>query len=138
MTAIQSSIFDGLLNIFKGDFGYSQTSGAQISSLIAARLPATLELVALSLVFSTLFGIIFGYISAIRHNRPIDYTLTAVGMFGISVPEFFFGLILIFVFGISLKWLPTGGACIHGSYRVLSTHRPSYYAGSLFGNRAYS
>lgn len=96
-------------NLLQGDLGYSHINGASISSMVAARFPITIELCLISLLFSSLFGIIFGYISAIRHNKPIDYALTACGMIGISVPEFFFGLILIMVFAIELGWLPTGG-----------------------------
>ena len=96
-------------NILKGDFGYSSISGAPIRDLVMNRLPVTMELCLLSLLFSTFFGILFGFIAAVRHNKLSDYTLTGIGMIGISIPEFFFGLILIFVFAIKLKWLPTGG-----------------------------
>jgi peptide/nickel transport system permease protein len=96
-------------DIFKGDFGYSLSTHGEINKIIANRLPATLELAAIGLLFATIFGLLFGFISAIKQRTPIDYSLTTLGIIGISVPQFFFGLLAILFFGITLKWLPVGG-----------------------------
>lgn len=95
--------------ILTGNFGYSLVSGTAITTLIAQRLPATVELLIFAFIIATTFGIIFGYVSAVKRNSPIDYTLTTLGMVGVSVPEFFFGLCAIVIFCFKLKLLPSGG-----------------------------
>lgn len=101
--------FRWIKNIVKGDLGYSSITGASVNSMLAIRLPATLELSLIGLAFATIFGILFGFIAAIRRNKPIDYTMTSIGMMGVSVPDFFFGMMLILLFAVKLGWLPTGG-----------------------------
>jgi len=101
--------FRWLFNIIRGDFGYSQVTGGNIAEIIARRLPATLELVALGLLLATVFGLLLGFISALKKNTLIDYVNTAVGMIGLSMPEFFLGLCCIVIFALKLKWFPAGG-----------------------------
>lgn len=96
-------------SILKGDFGYSLTSGQPISSILKAKLPATLELSAYALLISTILGNLLGILSAVRRGGKLDSFLTVVGMVGVSIPEFFFGLVMLMVFAINLKWLPIGG-----------------------------
>lgn len=96
-------------DILQGDFGYSLSTRGEINKIIANRLPATLELAAIGLLWATIFGLVFGFISAIKQNTMADYSLTTLGIIGISVPQFFFGLVGILVFGVILKWLPVGG-----------------------------
>lgn len=95
--------------ILKGNFGYSLVSGTDIRFMIGKRLPATLELTFFGLIIATIFGLVFGFLSAVKHNSIIDYINTTLGMLGISVPEFFLGLCGIAVFSLRLGWLPTGG-----------------------------
>lgn len=109
-----SQYFRWISGIIKGDFGYSQVTGGNISDIIAQRLPATLELAIFGLAIATIFGLILGYISAIKKNSFFDYFNTTFGIIGISVPEFFFGLCAILIFAINLKWLPTGGRMEYG------------------------
>lgn len=101
--------------ILKGDFGYSIVNGSNISEMLKARLPATMELAACGLLIATVFGLLLGFISAIKQNSPIDYINTIFGMIGISVPEFFLGLCAITIFSLKLGWLPTGGRLEYGS-----------------------
>jgi len=101
--------FRWLGDLCRGELGYSLISGAKISKVILSRLPATLEITILGFIIATILGIGFGFITAIKRNTPIDYALTALGMVGVSIPEFFFGLSAIVIFAINLKWLPTGG-----------------------------
>jgi len=96
----------GLLN---AEFGYSLGGGTAVSELLAQRLPATLILSATGLLFSTIIGLGFGFVSAIKKNSPIDYTCSIVGMIGISIPQFFFSMLFILVFAVQLAWLPSGG-----------------------------
>ena len=101
--------FRWISGIVQGDFGYSQTTGVSVSTMISDRIMSTFELAMFGLIISTILGLVMGYISALKQSSPIDYINTAFGMIGISVPEFFFGLLGILIFGIMLKWLPTGG-----------------------------
>jgi len=100
--------------IVQGDFGYSLVNGIPISRMLADRLPATLQLAAAGLLVSTVFGILFGFISAIKQNTPLDYSLTVLGMAGVSVPEFFLGMSAMLIFALNLKWFPTGGRIVYG------------------------
>ncbi|MBK5484625.1 ABC transporter permease [Peribacillus sp. TH16] len=101
--------FHWIINILKGDFGYSIITGQPIAEILALRLPATIELSVIALVLSTFFGVLLGLISAIKQNSIIDYFSRNIGVIGISIPEFFFGIIIIQVVAIQLGWLPVGG-----------------------------
>lgn len=95
--------------ILKGDFGYSLSSGVPIRDIVFDRLPATLELSFIALVLSTFSGSLLGFISAVRKGSPADHGLTILGMIGVSIPQFFFGLVAILIFALKLHWLPVGG-----------------------------
>ena len=110
--------------MFKGDFGYSIIDGTPISKIIAMKLPATFEISAIALVISTVFGIGLGIISAIRQNTFIDYFGRIIGVIGVSIPQFFFGIILIQLFSIKLGWLPMGGRLQVG-YKTWWDHIPN-------------
>lgn len=101
--------FSWLGSILKGDFGYSQSTGSNIAVMLKTRLPFTVELAFWGLMFADVFGILLGFLAAIRKNSVIDYSCTTLSVIGISVPEFFFGLVFILVFALKLKWFPTGG-----------------------------
>ena len=101
--------FYWLADLARGEFGYSLGTGGSIAQILAMRLPATIELAVLGLLISTVLGLLMGFISAIWRNSPIDYLNSVMGMIGISVPEFFFGMTFILVFAINLKILPPGG-----------------------------
>lgn len=103
-----------LSKIVVGDFGHSLSGGVKISTIVLDRLPATLELSFVALVFSTLFGCILGTISALKKGSLTDSTLTVVGMLGVSIPEFFFGLVALLIFALELGWLPVGGRLMPG------------------------
>lgn len=95
--------------VLKGDFGYSISSGVPIKDIVLDRLPATLELAIVSLILSTIMGSILGCLSAIKKGSITDNSLTIVGMLGVSIPQFFFGLVAILIFALNLEWLPVGG-----------------------------
>ncbi|MDH3658424.1 MAG: ABC transporter permease, partial [Alphaproteobacteria bacterium] len=84
------------------------------SEIFLDRLPATLELSAAALLLSTLFGCILGTFSALNRGSLGDSSLTVVGMLGVSIPEFFFGLVAILIFALHLSWLPVGGRLMPG------------------------
>lgn len=97
--------FRWLGNCIKGDFGYS-FSGTSITSIIAVRLPYTLELAGYSLLISSIIGIGIGIISAIRQNGIIDYIGRILAVIGQAIPQFLVGIILIQFFSIKLGWFP--------------------------------
>ncbi len=98
-----------LFGVIHGDFGYSVSTGQSISSMVAVRLPATLELNLYGITIATLLGILFGYTAAIFKNTIIDYSLSAISIVGTTIPQFFFAICWLFVFSLSLKWFPVGG-----------------------------
>lgn len=104
--------------VLQGNFGRTLTGGVPISRLLMERLPATLELSAIALVLSSIAGALLGTISALRRGTTTDNVLTVAGMIGVSIPEFFFGLVAIVVFALNLHWLPVGGRLLpsHDSY----------------------
>lgn len=95
--------------LFQGNFGYSTFSGQPVLAMIGARLPATLLLTGTAFLFSFLVGIPLGVYSATHKYTPGDYGLTVFSFVGISIPAFFFGMTLIYVFAMQLKWFPTSG-----------------------------
>jgi peptide/nickel transport system permease protein len=92
-----------------GDFGISLTDNQTVSSDIASRLPATLELFAAALSLALVISIIFGVVAAVRQYSLVDYTLTILSYLGISLPVFWFALILQQIFGVHLQILPVFG-----------------------------
>jgi peptide/nickel transport system permease protein len=107
--SLPEQYFRWFFGVMKGDFGYSLISGANIRDMLISRLPATFEIAFMGLLIATFFGLIFGVLSAINQNGPIDYLNTVLGIIGVSVPEFIFGLSMILIFSLRLKWFPSGG-----------------------------
>jgi peptide/nickel transport system permease protein len=96
-------------NIFQGNLGYSFVSAESVSKMIVSRIPATLELMGVSLSISIILGLTLGTISALKQYSWMDYGFTIFGFIGISIPDFFLGMVLVFVFALKLKWFPTSG-----------------------------
>jgi peptide/nickel transport system permease protein len=94
---------------FRGELGYSFSSFAPVSQLIGDRIGPTLLLAASSMLVAILIAIPVGIISAVKQNSKLDYVMTGLSFLGTSIPPFFLGLGLIYLAGIQLKWLPTGG-----------------------------
>lgn len=113
-----------LVNVLQGNFGHSLSGGVPISVIFLDRLPATLELSFVALFFSTIFGCILGTISALKRGSLLDSGLTVVGMIGVSIPEFFFGLVALLIFALELGWLPVGGRLLP-SYTSYWDHLPN-------------
>jgi peptide/nickel transport system permease protein len=95
--------------VAQGNLGTSYSVGQPVMELIKSNLPNTLLLSATALVLSILLAIPAGIISASRRYSAIDHSVTFASFFGISVPVFWYGLILILIFSIKLEWLPSGG-----------------------------
>ncbi len=106
--------------VLKGDLGYSFDSARRpVSALIKERMPATILLSVVSIIVAWLIGIPVGIFSARRQYSTLDYVLTFLAFVGISVPSFFFGLVLLYVFALKLNWLPAGGFFLAGESRTL-------------------
>ena len=75
----------------------------------AIRFPNTLKLAIASMIVAVIIGIFAGLISALKHNSWLDVTSTTFALAGISIPNFWLGALLIFVFAVNLQWLPVGG-----------------------------
>jgi ABC-type dipeptide/oligopeptide/nickel transport system permease component len=95
--------------IARGDLGTSFISGQPAAKLIAERLPSTLQLAAAAVAIEIALGVSMGVLSAVKRDTAIDRFASAFGLFGMAVPSFWFGIMLIFLFGVVLGWLPTFG-----------------------------
>lgn len=96
-------------NLFEGDLGHSYIYNEPVLQLIAARLPATIELVATAVLGATLIGVPLGVYAGYRPDSATARVIMAISILGFSVPTFWVGLILILTFAVSLGWLPSGG-----------------------------
>ena len=96
-------------NALQGDLGRSFIYNIPVLELIGGRLPATLELVLISVIGATVTGISLGVYAGYRPESLFSKIVMAVSVLGFSVPTFWIGLILILVFAVNLGWLPAGG-----------------------------
>jgi peptide/nickel transport system permease protein len=96
-------------NAVQGDFGTSYRNQRAVSELLAERMPATLELVACSGVFALVLGIPLGVYTALHRNSALSHVFQTVSLIGISMPTFLTGILLILVFAVWLKVLPSFG-----------------------------
>lgn len=93
----------------QGEFGLSLRQGRKVSSLIVERLPATLELSMSAAFLALLFGIPMGVYAALRRGSFLSQTMMTLSLLGVSLPTFLIGILLILVFAVTLKWLPSFG-----------------------------
>lgn len=98
-----------LVDLLHGDWGVSSHSGEAVSHLVLSRLPVTLELSLLGLVFALVVGTGAGVVAAARRGRVSDLGLNMLGLAGISVPNFWLGIVLLIVFTAQLRWFPASG-----------------------------
>lgn len=99
--------FGGLL---QGNLGTSFRSGRPVLEEILDRFPLTLELTIAAIVVSMAIAIPFGVISATRRNSALDTGVRVVSLVGLSVPNFWLGILLMALFSVQLRWLPSGGS----------------------------
>jgi peptide/nickel transport system permease protein len=96
-------------SLARGDLGRSILLGKGVTEATLERLPVTLSLSAYALALTVLFGLTLGIFAALRQNSWVDQAAMMVAMIGISLPNFWLGLMMIIVFAVHLGWLPTGG-----------------------------
>jgi peptide/nickel transport system permease protein len=109
---VQYAIF--LKNLVRGDLGYSLVSKRAVTEELIYYFPATFELTTASMILSILLGIFIGIVSAVYRNRLFDHLTRTYCLFGISMPVFWLGLLLLLLFYVKLGWLPGGGRIADG------------------------
>lgn len=109
---VQYGLF--LQRLVRFDLGRSARTQNPVMKEIWARLPNTVVLAVAAITLACLFGIPAGILSAVRPYTWIDYLFTSMALFGISMPVFWLGLMLVVIFSVVLKWLPAGGT---GSFK---------------------
>ncbi len=101
---------DFFLRLLRLDLGTSARTNQPVMNEILARLPHTIELAVIATIIATIVGVAAGVLAASHHNSRVDYLISAATLFGISMPVYWLGLMLIVVFAISLHWFPAAGA----------------------------
>ena len=98
-----------IANAVQGEFGMSLRQGRKVSALIAERFPATLELAAVAAVLGLLLGVPLGVYAALKRGTFSSQVVMTGSLLGVSLPNFLIGILLILVFAVLLKWLPSFG-----------------------------
>jgi peptide/nickel transport system permease protein len=105
---VQYAVFLG--KAVRGDFGNSwKWQGHTAMGLVVERLPATLELAGLALGISIILALPIGVMAAVMKDTPFDYMGKVIALLGQSLPTFWLGIVLMWIFAVSLGWLPTSG-----------------------------
>lgn len=98
------------MSVLHGDFGQSLVNRDLVLPKILEHFPATLALTLTSALVSIVIGVTFGVLSAIHRNKWIDFVARLIGLFGISMPTFWSGILLILIFSVFLNWFPAMGS----------------------------
>ncbi len=106
---IMVQYFHWISDIIRGDFGTSIFYREKVGKLMLERFPVTLHLGLLSLLCSVFLGLSVGLIAAVRRGRWPDKVLTPLTYLGVTVPVFWLGILMIYIFGLKLHWLPIAG-----------------------------
>lgn len=106
---LHEQYFSYIGNIFQGDLGHSLKNNQPVLEEIMIRLPITMELAFFSILITVVLGLIAGIISAVRPYSFSDIGVMLVALLGISLPSFWLGLLLMYVFSVKLQWLPVAG-----------------------------
>lgn len=109
--------------LLTGDWGHSYRDGAPVLAVIGAHLGATFELMLSSTLLAILLGTWIGVLGAIRRYSVADYLATIGAMVALSIPTFWFGLVMIYLFSVSLGWLPSGNRYSPGEHSMLDYAR---------------
>ena len=96
-------------NLARGDLGRSLLLGKPVAESIIERLPATISIALYSLLLTLVAGLATGIVAALHHNTWVDQGAMLLALIGVSLPNFWLGLVLILLFSVHLGWLPTGG-----------------------------
>lgn len=121
----------------RGDFGTSYYYGTKVGEEMAKRLPNTLLLAVSTLVLTVIFSLPLGVVAAVRQNKGTDYLFRFISFFGVSMPSFWVGTLLMYLFGVKLRLLPVIGS---GSIRhlILPALTLAFWMTSLYIRRIRS
>jgi peptide/nickel transport system permease protein len=95
--------------VLQGDLGFSWRIRQPVLQLVATKLPVTLQLGAMAFLFAVCIGVPMGVLSAVKRNTKWDYIANAIGLAGLSTPNFWLGIMLILLVSVHLGWLPPSG-----------------------------
>jgi peptide/nickel transport system permease protein len=95
--------------VVQGDFGFSWRIREPVAQLILAKLPVTFQLAVMAFLIAVLIGVPAGVISAVMRDTPVDWVTNGIALFGISMPNFWLGIMMILLFSVQLGWLPPSG-----------------------------
>jgi peptide/nickel transport system permease protein len=98
-----------LAGMVQGDWGISYKFGRDVAGVLGPRIGASVQLVFTSLAIALLIAIPFGVFSALNRNRVVQYVSNAIAMLGVSIPTFWLGMVVLLVFSVKLRLIPTGG-----------------------------
>ncbi len=101
---------DFVVNACKGDLGTSYATNQDVFDSVMTRMPATLKLAAFSMLLALVVSVPLGILAALKHNSIWDSLATALATVGVSLPKFWFGLVLMIFFSLRLGWLPSTGS----------------------------
>src|SRR5918992_2573561 len=96
-------------NVLTGDLGHSIATGETVAGAIATGLPRTLSITIVSFLIAVVIAVPAGIVPALKRNSVVDYVASVVAFVGVSMPSFWFGIILILIFAVRLGWLPSIG-----------------------------
>jgi peptide/nickel transport system permease protein len=96
-------------NIFRGDFGESIYYHEKVGVLMGERFPVTVYIGVIAMIVGAIFGVLAGLVAAVYRGRWIDKILTPLSYVGICIPVFWLGILMIYLFGLKLNWLPISG-----------------------------
>ncbi len=98
-----------VVQALQGDFGRSMRTGEPVSKLIVQKLPVTIQLAVASMLFALVIGLPAGIIAAVRKGTAVDYAASAVALSGLSIPNFWLGIMMILLISVELRLLPASG-----------------------------
>ncbi|MCL2899573.1 ABC transporter permease [Brenneria tiliae] len=101
--------FYWLGDVVQGDFGVSLRTNQPVLELIGEKLPVTIQLALMSMFFALIIGVPIGILAAVKQNTAIDYLANIVALSGLSIPNFWLGIMLILLISVNLGWLPASG-----------------------------
>jgi ABC-type dipeptide/oligopeptide/nickel transport system permease component len=101
---------DYIFNVAQGDFGRSLFSHQKVTQQILHQLPATIQLSFTSILIAVPIGILIGVVAAVKQNSWVDRGTMLLSLFGVSMPNFWLGLVFIYIFAVTLNWLPAAGS----------------------------
>jgi peptide/nickel transport system permease protein len=108
-----------LWNVLQGNLGYSYNSYRPVSEIIASRIPATFLLMGSALILGLVFAVPLGTLSAVRQHSFFDYLATFIAFFGVSAPNFFLGLGLVYLFCLKIRIFPSSGMFTLGQAKTV-------------------